>query len=115
MVNIEQRTLSTLEQDVFTIFACLMQELSDISNHRNQTFCPGFAIRQSLGVIHSFDLMQVGQHKVVIIHDLFELLRKSVKIHQVTQAQATTSNLIFIGRTDTSASGADFVSTAGGF
>ena len=90
-----------------------MQQVGDIGRH-GQDFLTHLP-ESGQGLVHVFRLFLevLGQHEVVVLHDFTQLYFEGVMVVQISQAQAAAGHLVFIGRTNTAAGGADLVIAPG--
>src|SRR5690554_2603003 len=113
VVDVQQRALGTLEHDIGTLAAQLVQTGSHVDYQGLQPVGKGQRLFQGLLEVDRLDLVIVLQHEVVVIQYLAELGGKALAMEQVTDAQAAAGYLVLVGRTDTTTGGADLGFAAG--
>src|SRR5690606_27465382 len=107
VVDIQQRALRTFEHDARALLAQLVQPRRDVGDQRLEDLRVAQRLVQRLLEIDRLDLVEILQNEVVVLQQLAQLDRKTLRIEQITDAQTTTRDLVFVGRTDTTTSGAD--------
>jgi hypothetical protein len=113
VVDIEQRALRALEQDVGTRLVCLVKRTRHVGNHLGQARRHGHRAVQNLLKIDRLRAQVVLQREVVIVQHFTQLLGKTLGTQQVLQAQAAACHLVFVGWTDAAPGGADFLRALG--
>src|SRR5690606_11846222 len=94
VVDVQQRALGTLEHDIGTLAAQLVQTGSHVDYQRLQPVGKGQRLFQGLLEVDRLDLVIVLQHEVVVIQHLAELGGKALAMEQVTDAQAAAGYLV---------------------
>ena len=107
MVDVEQRTLRAFEQHALALLAQLVKDAGDVGLHRFDVLAEGERVVERLLEVDGFDAEVLGQHEVVIVHRAAQLLGQFVRVAQIGDANAAARNLVFVGRTDAAAGGAD--------
>ena len=115
MVDIQQGALGALEHDVFAALAGTVQHSSHIGDHAAHVFAQLQGFIQGFLEIHRLGIVVAAQNEVVVIHHFAQLGGKQLTLVHITQAQAPASHLVFIGRADATAGGADFLVASGCF
>ncbi len=111
MVNIQHDALSAFKQHLAARTAGLMQRGPDITQERLQPLTMG---HQAVNHVISVDAINPGriQPDIVVISDCADLFPQGLTIQQVRHADTAPRHLVFIGRADTPARGADLALTA---
>src|SRR5690606_9824452 len=107
MVDVEQGALRSLEQQAFTTGHRLGEQGRDIGNHRGD---PGRQRERLVGdfVDRQWLCAEIAlEDEVVQVHDLREPFAKAYRLEQVLQPQRPARDLVFVGRADAAAGGAD--------
>ena len=114
MINIQQGTLRTLEHDVVATGPQPVQQTGNIIDQRCNQFPLRQRLVQNLFIVHRISPEIVLQGMIVIRHHFTQAYPEMIRIQQLAQTQTPACGLVFIGRTDTPAGGADrLVATCG--
>ncbi len=107
MVHVQQRALRAFEHQVATALVHGVQLSRHVRHHRLQARRIREHLVENLLVVHGFRAQVLGQHEVVEFHVLAQALGEVLRIEQVLHAQRAAGNLVFVGRADATAGGAD--------
>ena len=113
MVDIEQRTLRALEQQVFARGRRPVEFGGHVGHHRRQARRESERLVMDLLKIDRLRLEVVLQHEVVEIEHLAQLLGKALRIGEVLQADGAPRHLVLVGGAYAPARGADLVRALG--
>jgi len=117
VVDVPQRPLGTLEEDVLALPAHGVQQsgyaVPGVVHQADQLLALGQGLVQHLLVVHRVGLEVVLQGVVVVLHHLAQALLEVLRVHQLTQADAAARHLVLVGGTDAAAGGADGLLAAG--
>ncbi len=83
MVDIEERTLRSLEEDTFTLFGQVVQDLRNVRGYRRDALG---CLQRILERLREIDLLRpeiVLQQEVVVIENLAQLGRKLLAQEQI--------------------------------
>jgi hypothetical protein len=99
--------LRAFEQDLAAGLVDGVQVAGDVGDHGLDARHVGQGIVQGLLVVHRLGLQVVGQHEVVVVQVGQQLFGKALFVQQVRHADGATGHLVFVGRADALAGGAD--------
>src|SRR5699024_7132504 len=83
VVDVQQRSLRALVQDVAALGAQVTQHRGDVVDHRANEFARRQRVVQDPLVIDRVDLQPVLEDEVVVVDGRTHLLRQLVRVHQV--------------------------------
>jgi hypothetical protein len=92
-----------------------VQRRRDVADHRAQARHQGHRVVEGLLEVDRFAAQVVHQHEVVVLEVLFELFGETLFVEHVGDADRAACDLVFVGRADALAGGADLVDAALGF
>ena len=107
MVNIQQCTLCAFKQDALTAAARLIQQFP-YRRHIGGDAIGNFQQFGFQGSAFKFRQLQPTANGVVMHQKIVNFCVQCVGIGQIGNTQRPTTDLIFIGRTDTALGGTDF-------
>src|SRR6185437_9710214 len=113
VVDVEQRALRALVQDVAAFLAHVVQDGGNVVDQRTNVLAPGQRIVQYLLVVDRLGLQPLGEDEVVIVDRGLQQRWQFVRIHQVSHANRATGDLVLVGRADAAAGGTDGLATGG--
>src|SRR5690606_18292843 len=113
VVDVQQCALGTLEHDVGTLTAQLVQTRGHIGDQGLQPVGKVQCLFQGLLEVDRLNLVIILQHEVMVIQNFAELGSKALAMEQVTDAQTAAGYLVLVGRADTTTGGADLGFAAG--
>ena len=107
VVDIEQRTLRALEQEVVAGGLRLVQEPRHIRHHRPDALGKSQRFLERLAKIDRRRLEVVFEHEVVQVEDLAQLRCKPLAIEEILQTDRTSRDFVLIGGPDAATGRAD--------
>jgi hypothetical protein len=107
VVDVEQRALRTLIQDVTTFLAHVVQDGGDVIDHRADELAIGQRVVQHGLEVDRLGLQPLGEDEVVVLDGGLDLLGQLVRVHQVGHAHAAASHFVFVRRANAATGGAD--------
>src|SRR5690606_38025306 len=108
VINIQHGALRTFEQQTLTVFLGPMQVVGDVSHHTFERFSPLCRLILDGRGIDSLSVEITRQTVVVAVERHIQLLRNRRGIEEILDTQCPTSDLVFVGRADTTARSTDF-------
>jgi hypothetical protein len=114
VVDVEQAALRAFEQQVLARAVGLVQAARHIGNQRQQARSEAHRFVERLLEIHLGLLVIVGQHEVVEVENLGQLLGEAHRLEEILEPQRPARDLVLVGRADAAAGGADLLRPLGG-
>ena len=108
MINVQERALRALEQDVIAAPQRLVQQNHGVRDERLQVIACGAVFRMDL--LERQRLGAEGLQDLVVLLDLgLELRLEALRVDQINHAQARPRRLVAVSRADAAFGGADLV------
>ena len=112
VVDVEQRPLRALEQQVLARAIGLVERTRDVGHHRRQPRRHRERFVAGAGEIHRRCVQVLRQHEVVVIEQLLELRAQAAGHEEILQPDRAPRDLVLVGRPDAAAGGADLSGAA---
>jgi len=115
VIDVEQRALRTLEQQALAGLLHGVQIAGDILDHGRDGRRQSHGLVADLGGRHGGRPQVLGEDEVMVVEQFGELFVEQRGIEQVLHAQGAARDLVFVGRADAAARGADLALALAGF
>jgi hypothetical protein len=113
VIDVEQGALRAFEQHLLALLAQLVQDTRDVALHRLDVVAERDRFVEGLLEIDTFHAQVFGQHEVVVIERGAQLLAQFLRVLEVGDTDATTRDLVFVGRADAAPGGPDGLAASG--
>ncbi len=104
-------TLRAFEQHALTLLAQVVQDAGHVGLHRLHVFAEGQRLVEGLLEVDRIGVQILGQHEVVVVQRSAQQFFQLLRVVQVGDADAAARHLVFVGRADATAGGADCLAT----
>ena len=115
MVHVQQGALGAFKQDGFTALVQLVQGARHVGHHRLDALGQLHGLFQGFLEVHGVGLEVFLEQEVIVSQVFAQLGGKTLGVEQILHADGTTGHLVFVGRANATAGGADLVFALGGF